>query len=311
MQMPDNEPRRDRVLVVDDSPEILAMLTDALEDAGMTVLVSLDGASALERAQHGRPDVILLDAIMPGLDGFETCSRLKQLPSVGSVPVIFMTGLSDTEHVIRGFGAGGVDYVTKPIVPKQLIARLRTHLANARMVDSARDALDLAGRAAFALDLNGYVGWRTPSAAAMLAHLPDGGAQQLTPALASRLMNELGGDDTSRSRRALTVDTGITGVALSFTRIGRTQGGQLLVAVERSDAAGDIARLASQYGLTPREAEVLLWIARGKSNRDIGDILELSPRTVNKHLEHIYVKLGVENRASAAAMATALLSERH
>jgi len=310
VQIRDDEPRRDRVLVVDDTSDTLAMLTDALEGAGMTVLVSLDGISALERAQHGKPDIILLDAIMPGLDGFETCARLKQLPTVASVPVVFMTGLSDTEHVIRGFGAGGVDYVTKPIVPEQLIARLRTHLANARMVNSARDALDLAGRAAFALDVHGRIGWRTPSAASMLSLLHAGDAQQLDPALAALLMNDLGTDDAVRARRAVTIDTSAVGISLSFTRIGRTHGDQLLVAVERSDAAGDAERLGSQYGLTPREAEVLIWIARGKSNRDIGEILALSPRTVNKHLEHIYVKLGVENRASAAALATAVLSER-
>ncbi len=311
MQMQDEDPQRDRVLVVDDTPETLAMLTDALESAGMTVLVSLDGSSALERAQHGRPDIILLDAVMPGLDGFETCLRLKQLPGVAAVPVVFMTGLSDTEHVIRGFGAGGVDYVTKPIVPEQLIARLRTHLSNARMVNSARDALDLTGRAAFSIDASGHIGWLTPSAAAMLARLPGSNGQQLEPTLAARLMQELGSDDAARLRRAVTAQTETPGLAVSFTRIGRTRGDQLLVAVERSDAAGDTGRLASQYGLTPREAEVLLWIARGKSNRDIGEILALSPRTVNKHLEHIYVKLGVENRASAAALATGLLSERN
>lgn len=306
MQTPVDEPRRDRVLVVDDTPETLAMLTDALEDAGMTVLVSLDGTSALERALHGAPDIILLDAVMPGLDGFETCVRLKQLPSVAAVPVVFMTGLSDTEHVIRGFGAGGVDYVNKPIVPEQLIARLRTHLANARMVASARDALDLAGRAAFTLDAQGRIGWRTPSAATMLARLPASDAQQLDAFLAARLLEQLGSDEGGRPRRVC-IDTAVPGIALSFTRIGRTHGEQLLVAVEVADSTADTGRLVGQYGLTPREAEVLLWIARGKSNRDIGDILELSPRTVNKHLERIYVKLGVENRASAAALVTALL----
>ena len=101
------EQARQRVLVVDDTPETLALLTDALEEAGMTVLVSVDGASAIERAQHAMPDIILLDAIMPGMDGFETCTRLKQLPHTAKVPVVFMTGLSDTEHVLRGFRAGG------------------------------------------------------------------------------------------------------------------------------------------------------------------------------------------------------------
>ena len=310
MRRPDDDVRRDRVLVVDDTPETLSMLTDALEGAGMTVLVSLGGTSALERVRHGRPDIILLDAVMPDLDGFQTCARLKQLPEAASVPVVFMTGLSDPEHVVRGFEAGGVDYVTKPVVPEQLIARLRTHLANARMVSSARDALDLAGRAAFAIDASGCIGWLTPAAAAMLARVPASEGQRLTPALSTRLLQELGPDEAARGRRTVTAETETPGVFLSLTRIGRTPGGQLLIAVDRRDATGGVGKLASQYGLTPREAEVLLWIARGKSNRDIGEILTLSPRTVNKHLERVYVKLGVENRASAAALATAALADR-
>ena len=92
------------------------------------------------------PDVILMDALMPGTDGFETCRRLKQNKALAHVPVIFMTGLSDTEHIIEGLEAGGVDYVTKPIVPGELLARIRVHLANARIAHSARTALDAFGR---------------------------------------------------------------------------------------------------------------------------------------------------------------------
>jgi DNA-binding response OmpR family regulator len=176
-----------RVLVVDDTPDTLALLTDALEEAGMTVLVALDGETALQRAQQAGPDIILLDAVMPGLDGFETCARLKQLPGVAGIPVVFMTGLSETEHVVKGFRAGGVDYVTKPIVPDQLIARMRAHLANARMVNSARSALDLAGRAAFSLDASGQVSWLTPEAGRILRDLFDiGGTQALEVPLAIR-----------------------------------------------------------------------------------------------------------------------------
>lgn len=125
--------RRDIVLVVDDSPETLSLLTDALEDAGVTVLVAVEGANALTLVEQITPDVILLDAIMPGMDGFETCRRLKALKALAHVPVIFMTGLSETEHIVKGLDAGGVDYVTKPVVPNEIIARMRVHLANARL----------------------------------------------------------------------------------------------------------------------------------------------------------------------------------
>ena len=153
-------PRRETrniVLVVDDSPDTLSVLTDAIEEAGMTVLVARDGEGALAIAERVTPDVVLMDAVMPGTDGFETCRRLKQNKTLAHVPVIFMTGLSDSDHIIEGLEAGGVDYVTKPIVPGELLARIRVHLANARMAHSARAALDVFGRFLLAASLAGRV----------------------------------------------------------------------------------------------------------------------------------------------------------
>jgi CheY-like chemotaxis protein len=162
--------KKDRtlVLVVDDSPNTLSMLTDAIEEAGMTVLVAREGEHALSIVEKVTPDVILMDAVMPGVNGFETCRRLKQNRALAHVPVIFMTGLSDTEHIIEGLEAGGVDYVTKPIVPGELLARIRVHLANARMAQSARTALDAFGRFLLAVDTAGKVLWCTPQAARLL-----------------------------------------------------------------------------------------------------------------------------------------------
>src|SRR6201988_5488304 len=108
--------KRDVALVVDDSPETLRLLTDSLDGAGMTVMVAMDGASAMRLVDQITPDIVLLDAVMPGMDGFETCKRLKRDAGLGNVPIIFMTGLAETEHIVRGLEAGGVDYVTKPIV---------------------------------------------------------------------------------------------------------------------------------------------------------------------------------------------------
>ena len=118
----------------------------------MTVLVAREGEHALSIIERVLPDVILMDAVMPGTDGFETCRRLKQNKALAHVPVIFMTGLSDTEHIIEGLEAGGVDYVTKPLVPGELLARIRVHLANARIAQSARTALDAFGRFLLAVD---------------------------------------------------------------------------------------------------------------------------------------------------------------
>ncbi|MEJ1938570.1 response regulator, partial [Nostoc sp. NIES-2111] len=98
------------VLIAEDSPETLAMLADAVEAAGYIAMVALRGDRALSIARQATPDVILLDAVMPGLDGFETCRQLKRDGALSRVPVIFMTGLSDPGDIVRGLEAGGVDY---------------------------------------------------------------------------------------------------------------------------------------------------------------------------------------------------------
>src|SRR6266567_6670197 len=161
--------KRDVALVVDDSPETLRLLTDALDGAGMTVMVALDGASAMRIIDQITPDIILLDAVMPGIDGFETCRRVKREAGLSNVPVIFMTGLADTEHIVRGLEAGGVDYVTKPIVIEEMLARIRVHLANARLTQSARAALDVSGRDLLAVNSVGKIMWATPQAQKLLS----------------------------------------------------------------------------------------------------------------------------------------------
>jgi len=120
--------RKPVVLVVDDTPANLGVVLDLLEEAGLEVLVADDGETAIERAMYARPDLILLDVLMPELDGFETCRRLKAQPETRSTPVIFMTALADTVDKVRGFDVGAVDYVTKPFQPEELLARVRTHL---------------------------------------------------------------------------------------------------------------------------------------------------------------------------------------
>ncbi len=100
----DPKPRRDIVLVVDDSPQTLRLLTDAIDETGAMVLVALGGEEALELVDQITPDIVLLDAVMPGIDGFETCRRLKKGPAA-DVPVIFMTGLTEPEHIVHGFEA--------------------------------------------------------------------------------------------------------------------------------------------------------------------------------------------------------------
>jgi DNA-binding response OmpR family regulator len=155
---------RDIVLLVDDSPEALGFLTDALEQSGFSVLIATSGAAALNIVERITPDLILLDAVMPAMDGFETCRRLKANPAISQIPVIFMTGLTETEHVVHALESGGVDYLTKPINIDELRARIGVHLRNARSAQSARVALDAAGRHLLAVKGDGNIHWSTPQA---------------------------------------------------------------------------------------------------------------------------------------------------
>ena len=120
---------RATVLIIDDTPANIAVLADYLEEQGLRVVVAQDGEEGLQRAAFVRPDLILLDVMMPGMDGFETCRHLKQDPALQEIPVIFMTALTDTDNVVKGFAVGGVDYVTKPIQIEEVLARINTHLA--------------------------------------------------------------------------------------------------------------------------------------------------------------------------------------
>ena len=156
------------ILVVDDAPDSLRFLTDALEGEGYGVRIARDGHAALASLAAELPGLVLMDAVLPGIDGFETTRRIKADPALASVPVIFMTGLTETENVLDGLAAGGVDYVKKPIVLAELLARLKVHLGNARIAAGAQGALDASNRPLLALDGEGRVLWTTPKSAAIL-----------------------------------------------------------------------------------------------------------------------------------------------
>jgi formate hydrogenlyase transcriptional activator len=117
------------ILVVDDTRANIGFLLETLSQAGYRVRVAPDGETALEQIQYSSPDLVLLDVMMPGIDGFETCQRIRKLPQLSQLPVIFMTALSDTQDKVRAFAAGADDYVTKPFQSEEVLARVRTHLA--------------------------------------------------------------------------------------------------------------------------------------------------------------------------------------
>ncbi|KQX88092.1 LuxR family transcriptional regulator [Variovorax sp. Root473] len=310
----------DLVLIVDDVPDNLAVLHDALDESGYTVLIATNGEQALQRAAQARPDIVLLDAMMPGIDGFEVARRLKADAATAHIPIVFMTGLTETEHLVAALEAGGVDYVTKPIKPKEVLARMNVHLQGARrarqeahQAGQARNALDAFGYASITVRLpEGRLIWQTALARDLLARYCETQAPETPPAVLDWLRQHA---PEARARGieppALTIAQGARSLSLRLHRqTGEDDDGDewMIVMREVSDTAV-IEAMSLSLKLTAREAEVLYWVVKGKTNKDIGEILGSSPATAKKHLERVYVKLGVETRTAAAGVAIKRIRE--
>ncbi|CAG2129303.1 response regulator transcription factor [Cupriavidus plantarum] len=272
-----------RVLVVDDNPDARGFLTRALGSEAMLVHAAADGNAALDALMHFAPDAVLLDVDMPGMDGFATCERI--MDRHGDLAVIFMTGLGDTGHIVRGFEVGACDYVTKPVEIAEVVARVRSHASKARLARSAREAI-FGSTVPMLAAAGGRIAWINGSAVALLEAVgwPPCKANDPLPAGLSTALADTGAPWHGLRLRPLTADTADV----------------VVVELARADLP---TRATEASSLTPREAEVMLWVARGKTNRDVAEILGMSPRTVNKHLEHVYEKLGVETRTAAVAAA--------
>jgi DNA-binding response OmpR family regulator/DNA-binding CsgD family transcriptional regulator len=287
---------RGTVMIVDDTPANLALLSDALEEQGYRVLVATDGYSALEQLRYIAPDVILLDGMMPGLDGFETCRRIKQDQRTRAIPILFMTALGDMDNLLRGFNEGALDYIVKPFRNEEVLARVGAHVSHSRTMARASQALSEVGLAALAMDSAGNVTWISEAGNTLLAEMAQASAgvpqALLDQALDCVRNGGLQGGSAKFSFRQLSI------------RISACQfDAEYLLLLQKAAGDWNLANLRQELGLTAREAEVLMWISRGKTNRDIGLILENSPRTVNKHLEHIFEKLGVATRSAAVSVA--------
>ena len=292
--------RRGPNLVVEATREALGLMTDTLDHAGFTVLIATDGHSALELLDQITPDLVLMDAVMPGMSGFESCRRIKQEKMLANLPVIFLTGLSESAHVVEGLAAGGVDYVTKPIVVDELLARIRVHLANARAAQGAGEALDASGRFLFATDRTGKLLWCTPKAKEILA---DSGLQGMLTEQVLRLRAAQG---AASPNAKVALEVGAR--RLEITAVSSVGPDEWLFRLSETAVVVEEEVLQRTLAISSRESEVLLWVSRGKSNREIGEILTISPRTVDKHIAQIFTMLGVANRASAAARAVKALA---
>lgn len=296
--------QQDIVLVVDDSPDSLSLISDVLEEANISVLVALEGRQALTIAQRLRPDMILLDAVMPKMDGFETCRQLKADPALADIPVIFMTGLSETENIVQGLEAGGVDYLTKPIKPNELLARMKVHLSNARLTASAQTALDSTGQYLLTVNQNGQLLWATPQVRELM-NQSDLSSPELHQSLSQELKYWL--QHNPQAQQKLKLEK--LDLPLSVVFIEKRAPQEFLLKLVTDVVVSDQELFQTKLSLTVREAEVLHWIASGKTNREIGEILSISPRTVNKHLEQVFQKIGVENRTAAASVALKIANE--
>ena len=295
------------VMIIDDTPGNLALLSDTLSEAGYRVLVATDGQSALEQIAYLKPDIILLDVMMPGIDGFETCNRLKSDPDTAHIPVLFMTALSELDNLLRGFGEGAVDYLVKPIRPPEVLARVEVQLTQARNLQRAEHVLNNSPFSALAIDSTGNITWLSPGGIQWLdefvkKHLLTDKHERGSPLpkpildwVKQRLAAAEKSDEASfESYRA--------GVSFSAKITPCHHTGEYLLVLEKHSGEWDLDSVRHSLGLTFREAEILMWISRGKTNKEVGVILGNSPRTINKHLEHIFEKLGVVTRAAAVSI---------
>ncbi len=294
---------RETVLIVDDTPENLAVLSDMLSDYGYRVLVATDGLSAIEQIKHLPPDIILLDVIMPGIDGFETCQRLKEEHTTKNIPIIFMTGLSELDKLLEGFKQGAVDYIVKPIRPAEVLARIDAQLSQQRNSQRIEQSLKHIGFAALAFNKSGMMTWLS-TASAQIFHdcFP---LQQTTDAhpkagelLPKPLLKQI--IAKIKSNQLILTDIQI-GDFHSGKIIPSSQADEFIILIQKSNQQWNLASVKASFGLTARETEILMWISKGKTNKEVGLILDTSPRTVNKHLEHIFEKLGVPTRTAAVA----------
>ncbi|MCB1582081.1 MAG: response regulator [Marinicella sp.] len=281
------------ILAVDDNPDSLSLMNLTLSQHGYVVLIANSGLQALKVLHKVQPDLILLDAVMPDMDGFETCQAIKKI--VPDTPIIFMTGLSDSEYIVQGLSRGAVDYLIKPINHAELLARVKVHINNAQQAQISKQALESTGQHLAAISHHGHIIWTTAQANTYIKALNNKDLQSLIEWLAVAQQDDV--------FELVQQDHNLT-----LTYLTRQKDSSHLIKFKASDLKLEKQTLKLKLKITRREADVLYWVAQGKTDWEISVILSISERTVNKHLEQIYRKLGVNNRTSATAIAIQALN---
>jgi len=323
-------PKQATVLIVDDIPENIALLLNTLRDAEFHVLVAESGKSALERLKYVIPDVILLDVAMPGLNGFQTCLRIKRNPATAQIPILFLTAHDEVINKVHGFQIGGVDYITKPIEVEEVLVRIETHITLNRLqreIKSQNKTLEVRVQERTA-ELEEEIERRKEHEA---------GRQKLLDIL-SHQSDQLSSMtqwliDSQQERHEKTFTTLYVGMTDELSQIiAQLQSHQsalesypennldfsMLETTELKDALTSLillqARLESTLPpstllseeereilegpllkLSAREREVLQLVANGKSYTEIAELFNISPTTVRSHRSRIMQKLGLRD----------------
>ena len=313
------------LLIVDDNATNLKVAVEHLKAYSYTILTASNGESGLERAQLTQPDLILLDIKMPGIDGIETCRRLKANPDLSAIPVIFMTALGDADDKVRGLEAGAVDYITKPIEAAELLARVQTHLTlrdlqlsleervqerTATLEDEvARRKRNQAERDQL-LDLvrqqSEQLHYLTQQVLDSQAQRDQGLAEALKDQVAEKMgLLEIHLSRVQHSLKTLgTLDPALrsaqaaTEQALGLLAEIRQQTQQVTDNLHQRPPTDQQVRESPLFKLTTREYEVLQLIAQGKTNAEIADLLVVARPTISTYRTRILNKLGLQDLPS-------------
>jgi DNA-binding NarL/FixJ family response regulator len=301
------------------------VLRPLMERAGYSVESISSGVQALAQAASQAPDLLLLDGQLQDVDSLAMARHWQGLASATHCPVIFLADSAQPTQLVQALQVGCADVVHKPVRPHELLARSAMHLAGARERRQTRNALDAFGYATMTVrPSDGRLMWQTALSRELLArycpvHPPY--ASRTAPQVQEWLQACMRALERGEAPRHLTLyqDKGARLVLRLHQQTGdhASDGVKedlldaddwLIVMRELSDHAV-MQAMSAAFTLTAREAEVLYWVVKGKTNKDIGDILGGSPMTVKKHLERVFVKLGVETRTAAAGKATARIPQ--
>ena len=316
-----NRSRAHSILIVDDDPNNLKVALGHLDAYGYEVLIARDGERGIERARAALPQLILLDVVMPGIDGYEVCRRLKSHPATSDIPVLFMTGQTSMAEKLEGFDVGAVDYITKPVAERELLARVRTHIQlytlRARLEEQAA-LLEQAvswERAQRETDRQDLVRSRATIRAQgeqlealanrWMQASPDGSARPLSAfesvvqahaRQARSLLEPAAGERMSEAAAAACQHLDII-VKLYDHRSLHDQAGAGRGAPEVPAGPNPFTKLS------PREREIVEMLLRGCSNKEIAIDLSLSQTTVSSHRGRIMNKLEVDSLPALVKLA--------